>query len=143
MSGAEEPAGLADGADRHRAAVAARHQVGALERVDGDLALHAAGAQHLPHVELGRLVLLPLADDHGAGDRHLAEFPAHGVDGGLVGLVALAPPQPARGGDRRLLGDLEEVDRRDGALGGALVGRGHGGPVRPSPRGPGGSRSPR
>ena len=75
--------------------------VGAFERVDGDVHGGAAGADLLADIEHGRLVHLALADDDGAVDRDAVEGAAHAFDGGAVGLVLLATAHPAGGGEGR------------------------------------------
>ena len=101
----------------------ARREARALERVDGDVDLgRAAVADPLAVVEHRRLVLLALADDDGAVHRDGVEEQPHRVDGGLVGRLLVAAPDPARGGERRGLGHAHELER-EVAVG--LVARAH------------------
>jgi hypothetical protein len=60
-----------------------------------------------------RLVALALADHDGAVDRQLVHLLAHGIDGGLVGVLLVAAPAQLRGGDRRPLGHPHDLDRQD------------------------------
>ena len=92
--------------------------VGALDRVDGDVDLEgvlAALADLLADVEHRRLVPLALADDDLAVDVELVEHPAHGVGAGLVDQVGVTAPGDAGRGDRRLLGHADGVEDQ-GAL---------------------------
>src|SRR5256885_7069742 len=79
---------------------------GAVDGVDGDVGQwRRAVPDGLSVVEHRGLVLLTLADHHHTvhGDR--LEYDAHGVDGGLVGAVLVAPPHPAAGRHGRSFGD--------------------------------------
>ena len=64
----------------------------------------------LADVEHRRLVALAFADDDGAVDRHGVQHSPHRLDGGLVGLVAVALAHRVRAGDGRLLDDAEELE---------------------------------
>ena len=77
--------------DGQRVVDAVGAQVGALQRIDGDVDLgrvRVAVADLLADVEHRRLVALALADDDAAADVHVAEGAAHGLGGGAVGAVA-------------------------------------------------------
>ena len=71
----EQPPGLADGDHRHRAVAAARDDAATLERVEGEVDLGPAGADHRarrqPALVAGR------AEDDAAADRQHVERPAH------------------------------------------------------------------
>ena len=83
-----------------------------LERVDGDVDhRRAAVADLLAVVEHRRLVLLALADHDDAVHRDRVEHEAHRVDGGLVGGDLVAAADPAGGGQRRRLGDADQLQR--------------------------------
>ncbi len=106
----------------HRAAVGHRHdgdrvrhalghQRGAVDRVDGDVALRAlAVADLLAVVEHRRLVLLALADDDDAVHAHRADERAHRVDRGAVAAVLVAAADPAAGGHGGRLGDPDQLE---------------------------------
>ncbi len=84
---------------------------GAVHRVDGDVALGTfARADLLAVEEHGGLVLLALADDDDATHRHRADQSSHGVDGGLVGAVLVAAPDPPGGCERGRLGHSDEFE---------------------------------
>src|SRR5207247_9882983 len=55
-------------------------------------------------------LLLALADDDDAVHVHGLQHEAHGVDGGLVGGLLVAHADQARGGERRRLGDADELE---------------------------------
>ncbi len=124
-----------------------RHALGrqgrAVDRVDRDVALGSgAVADLLAVVEHRRVVLLALADDHGAVHADGRDQHPHGVDRHPVGAVLVAAAHPAAGGHGSGLGDPHELQGqvavgglgRDvettgwGARGGAGLrgGRGHG-----------------
>ena len=88
-----------------------RDEVGALDRIDGDVDLFAAAADFLADVQHRRLVALAFADDDAAGDLHFAERLAHPLDGSTVGGVAFAATHPTRRRQRRAFGDLDEIER--------------------------------
>ncbi len=71
----------------------------------------AAGADLLAVEQHGRFVLLALADDDDALHRHGVEDDAHRVDRRAVGAVLVALAEPAAGGQRRRLGDADELER--------------------------------
>ena len=85
---------------------------GAFQRIDGDVHRRAAGADFLADIEHRRFVHLALADDDGAVDGDGVEGLAHGLDGRAVGLVLVAPADPAGGGDGGGLGDADEFERQ-------------------------------
>ena len=111
-AGVEHAAALGQRDHGQRARHAARGQPRALERVDRDVDLgRAAVADLLAVVEHRGLVLLPLADHHDAVHRHRVQREAHRVDGGLVGGLLVAAPDPARGRQRGRLGDPHQLER--------------------------------
>jgi len=61
-----------------------------------------------------RLVALPFSDDDRAVDRHLVHRLAHRLDGRLVRLVSVALSHRLGARDRRLLHDLQELERKIG-----------------------------
>ena len=98
-----------------------RAQVGALERIDGDIdlriVLRRRAAAHrvrradlLADVQHRRLVALAFADDDRAVDRHRVHDAAHRLDGHLVRSVPVALAHRVRAGDRRLLDDAQELE---------------------------------
>ena len=89
----------------------------AVDRVDRDVARGTAGADLLAVEQHRRFVLLALADDDDAVHRDGVEDEAHGVDGGTVGAVLVALPDPTSGGQRGGLGDPHEL-HREVAIGG-------------------------
>ena len=107
---------------RQRVGGAGRAEVGALERIDGDVHLRAgvrvaglgAHADTLADVEHRRLVALALADDDGAVDRHRVHLVPHRFDRHLVRLVAIALSHRVGARDGRLLDDADEVERQVG-----------------------------
>ena len=110
-TGVEHRAPLADGDDRERVAPAERGQGGAVDGVDGDVGeRRGAVADLLAVEEHGRFVLLALADDDDAVHRHGGQHGAHGLDGGAVGAVLVAPAHPARAGERGGLGDPHQLE---------------------------------
>ena len=108
----------------HRAAVGDGHarrwrwsgrwpQPRAVDRVDRDVAVRAGAVTDVLAVEEhGRVVLLALADDDHAVHRHGADQGAHGVDGRAVGAVLVAAADPAAAGQRRRLGDADQLQRQ-------------------------------
>ena len=71
----------------------------------------AAVADLLAVEEHRRLVLLALADHDDAVHRDRVEHEAHRVDGGAVGGDLVAAADPAGGGERRRLGDADQLQR--------------------------------
>ena len=107
----EHRALLGHGDDRHGVAPALGGEGGAVDRVDGDVDRgRAAVADALAVVEHRRFVLLALADDDHAVHLDRAEHEAHGVDGGAVGAVLVAPAHPAGGGQGGGFGDPDELE---------------------------------
>ena len=106
----------------HRAAVGHRehrdgvghalaHQRGAVDRVDGEVAVRAVAVADLfAVVEHRRVVLLALADHHDAAHRHRVHQLAHGVDGRAVAALLVAAADPATRGHRAGLGDPDELE---------------------------------
>ena len=102
--------------DRHhgdRVRKAVGDEIRAFDRIDGDVDLLAAAAELLADVQHRRFVAFAFADDDSAGDLHVAERLAHLFDRRAVGGVALAATHPARRGQRRAFGDLDEIERMD------------------------------
>jgi hypothetical protein len=88
-------AALGDGHDRDGVRHALGHQGGAVDGVDGDVALGALAAADLLAVEQHRrLVLLALADDDDALHRDGADQLAHRVDRRAVAAVLVAAARP-------------------------------------------------
>ena len=102
----------APGAHRdHAQGVAAAQggEGGALQRVDGDVGLGLRAVAHLlAVVEHGGVVLLALADDDDAVHRHGGQDDPHGLGGGAVGALLVAPAHPAGGGQGGGLGDPDQ-----------------------------------
>ena len=71
----------------------------------------AAVADLLAVEEHRRFVLLALADHDDAVHRDRVEHEAHRVDGGAVGGQLVAAADPAGGGERRRLGDPDQLQR--------------------------------
>ena len=87
-------------------------QLGALERVDGDVHLgRRAVADRLAVVEHRRLVLLALADHHPAVHRDGVQHQAHRVHRGAVGRLLLAAADPAGARQRRVLRGPHQLHR--------------------------------
>ncbi len=117
----EQSAALRRGEHGQRVGRAGGAEVRPFERIDGDVDLRDTASPHavrhadlLADVEHRRLVALALADDDRAVDRHRVHLLPHGLDGHLVGLVAVALPHRVGAGDRRLLDDAQEVEREVG-----------------------------
>ena len=82
-------------------------EVGALERIDGDVDLEVVGATApdlLADEQHRRLVALALADDDRAAHGQRVHRLAHRLDGDVVGVLAFALPHRARRSDRGVLG---------------------------------------
>ncbi len=95
-----------------RVRLAGGAEVGALERIDGDVDLRLVGqlrADLLADEEHRRLVALALADHDRAAHRQRVHRLPHGLDRDLVRVVALALPHRPRGRDRRLLHDPQKL----------------------------------
>src|SRR4030088_2097268 len=60
-----------------------------------------------------RLVALAFANDDGAVDRQLVHLAAHGVDGGLIGVLLVAAPAQPRRRHGGALGYADDLDRQD------------------------------
>ena len=67
--------------------------------------MSAAGVE-----EHWRLVLFTLTDDDDAVHGHRVQHVAHGIHGGPVGPLLVAPAHPPGGGQRGRLGDPTEVE---------------------------------
>ncbi len=95
---------------RDRVGHALAHQRGAVDRVDGEVALRAVAVADLfAVVEHRRVVLLALADDDDAAHRHRVDQLAHRVDRGAVAALLVAASHPAAGGHRAGLGDPHQL----------------------------------
>ena len=117
----EQPAAFRRGEDGDRVGEAHRDEVGALERIDGDVDLGLVGlarADLLADEEHRRLVALALADDDRAAHLDLVERLAHRLDRGAIGGHPVAAAHEARRLDRRRLGyaDHLECEQRFHAL---------------------------
>ena len=67
------------------------------------------GADFFADVEHGRFVALAFADDDLAAHRHGVHDLAHGFDGDVVGVLALALSHGLRRSDRRRFDDAQEL----------------------------------
>ncbi len=119
VGGVQQPALLGGRQHGNGVGRAGRTQVGALERIDGNvdlvedpaaIRLLLREADFLADVEHRRLVSLTFANHNGAVDRHRVHFMAHGLDRDLIGPVAIALAHGVRAGDGGLLGDAEEFE---------------------------------
>ena len=93
---------------QHRDGVghALAHQRGAVDRVDGEVAVRpVAVADFLAVVEHRRLVFFALADHHHAAHRHRIDQFAYRVDRRAVAALLVAAPHPAAGCHGAGLGD--------------------------------------
>ena len=109
----EQAAALGHGEDADRIRLVLGAEGRAFERIDGDIDLRAlAGADFLADEQHRRFVALALADDDAAVDVDVAEFGAHGLDGGVVGGLLVALAAPVGGGDRGALGDAHQLERQ-------------------------------
>ena len=103
------------------------HQGGAVDRVDGEIAVRAVAVADLfAVVEHRRVVLLALADDHDAAHRHRVDQFAHGVDGGAVTALFVPAADPPACGHGTGLGDPDQFEgevavRGLASLGGRLA----------------------
>ena len=92
----EQAAALGNGQHGQRIGHRLGADGGALQRIDGDVDLGAvAGADLLADVEHRALVHLAFADDDAAPDVDLGQLLAHGIDGGAVGGLLVAPAPAA------------------------------------------------
>ena len=115
--------------DRQRVAHAQGGEPGAVDRVDGDVALRPpAVADPLAVEQHRRFVLLALTDDHDAAHAHRVDQGAHRVDRGAIGAVLVAATDPAAGRHGGGLGHAHELHRQVAV--GRLAGRGQGGRER-------------
>ena len=97
-------------------AAAGGAQIGAFQRVDGDIHGHRpavvlARAHLLADVEHGRFVALALADHDGAFDGERIQAAAHGFHRRLVGGVGVAHPHGAGRGDGRVFHYAQHFQR--------------------------------
>jgi hypothetical protein len=74
--------------------------------------VHWSGAHWFADVQHRSFVALALADDDGARDRHILKCSPHGLDGGVVGPVAVALTHGPRGGDRSFFHDTNQFERQ-------------------------------
>ena len=108
--GVEHRAVVRDRDDRERVVAAGGRQRGAVDRVDGDVALRSAAvADALAVEEHRRLVLLALADDDRAVEVDGGEERPHRVDGRAVGGLLRAAPDEGHRADRRRFGGAHEL----------------------------------
>ena len=115
MSGAcKQPAALGDCEHRECVRHGFRADRRTFERIDRDVDFGTfADADLLADVEHRRLVHLAFADDDGAPDFDAPEFPAHRVDGGLVGSFFVAAPAHLRGCDSRRFRDARHFEHQN------------------------------
>ena len=107
--GVEHGAALGDGQDGEGVVDAQGSQAGAVDGVDGDVALGAGAVADVLAVEKhGGFVLLAFADNHNAVEVDGLEEGAHGVDGCAVSLVLVAEAHPVATGDCRGFGDADK-----------------------------------
>ena len=111
----QQTALFAGGQHRDRAGRARGAQVGALERIDRDV--HGGkikspdvlrGADFFADEKHRGFVAFALADDDGAVHGHFVHHPAHGCDGGLVGLVAVSQAHGLGRFNGRLFDDAQK-----------------------------------
>ena len=106
----EHGALLGHGDHRQGPAAAEGGRGGAVDRVDGDVGLgRGAVPDPLPVVEHGGVVLLALADDDHPVHGDAGEHDPHGVDRRPVGPLLVAPTHPPGRGQRRRLGDPDQL----------------------------------
>src|SRR5215216_6351070 len=82
---------------------------GPVDGVDGDVARWATGTDLLAVVEHRRLVLLALTDDDDTVHGDVVEHEPHGIHGGLIGRLLVAPTHPAPGGEGGRLGHAGQL----------------------------------
>ena len=105
----EHRAAVGDREHRDGVGHALAHQGGAVDGVDGEVAVGAVAVADLfAVVEHRGVVLLALADDHDAAHGHRVHQLAHGVDGGAVPALLVAAADPSPGGHRAGFGDPDE-----------------------------------
>ena len=110
----QEPTALGDRQHGQRVRHGFGANRGALERINGDIDLRAVAKAHLlADVEHRALVHLTLADDDAALDVDLAQLMAHGINGGLVGGLLVAPPTQSRRGDGGGLRHTRDLKHQD------------------------------
>ena len=132
-AGIEHRPALGDRDHGDRVRLAERRQPRPLERVDGDVDLRAAAVADLLAVEEHRrLVLLAFADHDDAVHPNRVEHEPHRVDRRRVGLLLLAPPDPAGGRERRGLGDADQLEREISIRGGHCAANPMRAPIRSS-----------
>ena len=123
----EHRAALGDGEHRDRVGHALGHQRGAVDRVDGEVAVGAVAVAHLlAVVEHRGVVLLALADHHDAAHRHRVDQLAHGVDGRAVAALLVAAADPAARRHRARLGHPDQFQGQVAVGGFAAAGVRHG-----------------
>jgi hypothetical protein len=95
---------------RHRVAHALGRQRGAIDRVDGDIALcPGPGADPFAVVEHRGVVLLAFTDDDHAVHRDGHHHRPHRRHGGGVGTVFVSAPDPPARRHRGSLGDPKQI----------------------------------
>ena len=101
-----------------------RGERGAVDRVDGDVDRAAACRRRRcsPLKSIGASSFSPSPITTMPSIGTVRQDGAHGVDGGPVGAVLVAPADPAGGGERRRLGDPHQLHRQVavGLLGGLI-----------------------
>src|SRR5581483_12208376 len=101
------------------------HQCGAVDRVDGEVAIGpVAVADLFAVVEHRGVVLLALADDNDAAHRHGVHQLADRVDGRSVAALLVAAANPAAGRHRARLGDSHKFQGQVSVRGFAAGGHG-------------------
>ncbi len=93
-------------------------QVGALQRIDGDVdggifqAGRRRGAHPLADIQHGSFVALAFADHDVSGDGHIFKGAAHGLHGGMIGAGAVALSHGAGGRDGGFLHHARHLERQ-------------------------------
>src|SRR5215469_7734485 len=117
IGGVQQAAFFTGGEHGHGVRGAGGAQVGAFERVDGDVDdrnenAGSAGveADFFADVEHGGFVALAFADDDGAVHLDFVHRRAHGLDGDFVSFVAVAEAHGAGGRDRSVFDDAQKIE---------------------------------
>ena len=118
VGGVQELAIVGNRDDGNRVGLAGRAEVGALQRIDGDVhsrgvvvGVLPAAADALPNEQHRGFVTLAFADDHRSLDLDRVEGAAHRIDGSLVGALAISPSHHAGRGQRGGLCDPDHLQR--------------------------------
>ena len=120
IRGMEQATALRRRQDRQRVGRARRAEVGALERIDGDVNLWIVAAVRrlvrypdlFADVEHRRFVALALADDDGPVDRHEVHLAAHRFHRHVIRFVSIALAHRRGARDGCLFDDAKEVQRK-------------------------------